>query len=82
MGVAVSGIKDKNVFMLYNNGDTPLLFFTSANATDAVSGAGFRLEPHTSTTKTALELGETGNKFLKVKNLSENIQGTWAVIKK
>lgn len=82
MGVAVSGIKDKNVFTLYNNGDTPLLFFTSANATDAVNGAGFRLEPHTSTAKTALELGDAGNKFLKVKNLSENIQGTWAVIKK
>jgi len=82
MGVAASRIKDKNIFMLYNNGDTPLLFFTAKTAADKDNGAGFKLEPHTSATKTAVELGEAGNKFLKVKNLSASNQGTWAVIKK
>lgn len=76
--ILAGGFDDTTVFEITNTGTTNLRFFTATSPT-ATSTTGLDLAPGTSATKTALELGTSGNTFLNVTNLDANNQGSWKV---
>ena len=76
--IVPGGFTDTTQFTLYT-GNTRGLFFTSNSATGVVS-EGVTLEPNTSKTVLATDLGAPGNTFLNVTNLDELNQGSYSVV--
>jgi hypothetical protein len=72
------GFDDTIQFEIKNTGTTSLKFCTGTSASDT-SAAGVELDKGVSITKTALELGNPGNTFLNVQNLSASNEGSWRV---
>jgi hypothetical protein len=76
--VVPGGFTDTTQFTLYT-GNTKGKFFTSNSAT-GVDGEGVTLEPNTSKTVLATDLGAPGNTFLNVTNLDTLNQGSYSVV--
>lgn len=76
--VVPGGFTDTTQFTLYT-GNTRGLFFTSNSATGVVS-EGIKMEPNTSKTVLATDLGAPGNTFLNVTNLDDLNQGNFSVV--
>lgn len=76
--VVPGGFTDTTQFTLYT-GNTRGLFFTTNSATGVVS-EGIKMEPNTSKTVLATDLGAPGNTFLNVTNLDDLNQGNFSVV--
>jgi len=76
--VVPGGFTDTTQFTLFT-GNTRGKFFTS-NAATGVDGEGITLEPNTSMTVIATQLGDPGNTFLNVTNLDTLNQGNFSVV--
>lgn len=76
--IVSGGFDDTTQFTLYT-GNTRGKFFTT-NAATSVEGDGITLEPNTSMTVIATQLGAPGNTFLNVTNLDELNQGNYSVV--
>jgi hypothetical protein len=74
------GFDDSTQFVIENTGDTALKFCRAIDATRACTDVGIELNPHTSMTVLATDLGPSGNAFLNVTNLDATNQGAWSVI--
>lgn len=77
--VCSKNFSDNTYILLMNAGVTTLKYFTSADAEPLPVPAGIEILPGTSKKVKAIELGASGNQYLKVTNLDSSNQGEYFV---
>jgi hypothetical protein len=77
--ICSNNFEDDTEMLLENPGVTTIKYFTSADESPSPSTTGLEIPPGMSKTVKAIDLGASGNKFLKVTNLDPSNQGNYKV---
>ena len=77
--VCSNNFEDDTEILLMNPGVTVLKYFTAPDEEPEPSETGIEINPGTSQTVNAIDLGVAGNRFLKVTNLDASNQGEYFV---